>query len=152
MQMLANDSKLQPRTVTIENLPLPPGDDPHAVRAGDLLLLSALLPTDAAGGVPQELVCDPRLPYFKDSAYLQAQLLLKRVAAVCTAGGSALRDVCKVQLFLDDLNNLPSVLRAWREAFPVEPPALVALEVGGGDPLLAPNAHLSMDVIAYAPQ
>ncbi len=151
MQMLANNSTLSPQVIRIKGLPPPPGHDPHAVRAGDLLFLSTQLPTDSTGAVPAELAFDSRLPYFKDTAYLQAQYLLKRVAAICEAGGTSLRNVCKVQLFMDDLGNLPSVLHAWREAFPVDPPALTALETGGGDPLLVPNAHISMDVIAYSP-
>jgi enamine deaminase RidA (YjgF/YER057c/UK114 family) len=152
LQLLANDSKESLERITLHDVPCPPGNDPHAVKAGDLLFLSGRLPTDASGSVPLELADDPAVPYFKETAYLQAQHVFGEVSKICQAGGSSLANVCKVQLFIDDLKRLPSVLRAWREAFPVEPPALVVLEVGGGDPLLVPGAHLLADVVAYVSQ
>lgn len=152
LQLLANDSKEGFEPITLDHVPRPHGNDPHAVKCGDLLFLSGRLPTDASGTVPPQLTNDPAVPYFNESAYLQAQHVFGQVSEICEAGGSSLRDVCKVQLFIDDMNLLPSMLRAWREAFPVEPPALVVLEVGGGDPLLVPGAHLLADVIAYVPE
>jgi enamine deaminase RidA (YjgF/YER057c/UK114 family) len=151
MQLLSGDSRLRRDTVTVDSVPSPPGTDPHAMRAGDLLFLSTQLPIDKAGGVPSTLAYNAAAPYFTDCPYVQTECLLERVAAICEAGGSSLSAVCKVQIFLDDMNSLPAVMRAWREAFPMDPPALTVLEMGGGEPLLVPGARVQMDVIAYAP-
>lgn len=48
--------------------------------------------------------------------------------------------------------SLPSMLGAWRQAFPAEPPALNSVAFGGAAPLLAPGARVQWDVIAYAPR
>jgi enamine deaminase RidA (YjgF/YER057c/UK114 family) len=151
MQLLASDSDLRREAISAGSVAPSFGNDPHAMRAGDLLFLSTQLPIDQTGTVPPLLACNLAAPYFNNCPYAQTDYLLQKVAAICEAGGSSLGNVCKVQMFLDDMNILPSVLQAWREAFPVDPPALTVLEMGGGQPLLVPGAHVQMDVIAYVP-
>ena len=151
LQLLANDSPLRKQSIALPQIPPTPGHAPLAIKAGDFLFLSTQLPIDHQGAVPQAVRCDPALPYFRLNARRQAELLFERVARICEAGGTSLGNVCKVQAFLDDLRHLPEVLDAWRSAFPVAPPALTALGMGGGQPLLAPGSHLQLDCIAYAP-
>lgn len=151
LQFLASDSKLSKQTISVPELPPVPGHAPHAVRAGQFLFMSTQLPIDRDGAVPNELRRDPALPYFRLNARRQAELLLERIGRICEAGGTSLANVCKVHAFLDDLDHLPEVLAAWTNAFPSEPPALTALGMGGGAPLLAPGAHVQLDCISYVP-
>lgn len=150
--VLADESALPHETITAPDVPPALGHAPHAVRAGDFLFLSTLLPTDETGATPAALRADPALPYFHQSARLQADELLARAARICAAAGGDLQGVCKVQAFFDDLSHMPAFLDAWRAAFPDYRPVLSATGMGGGDPLLAPGAHLQLDVIAYAPK
>ena len=152
LQCLASDSKLIRQTIAVPELPAVSGHAPHAVRAGPFLFLSTQLAVDHDGAVPDELRRNPGLPYFHLNARRQAELLLERIGSICEAGGTSLANVCKVQAFLDDLHHLPEVLAAWGNAFPSAPPALTALGMGGGAPLLAPGAHVQLDCIAYVPE
>lgn len=151
LQCLADDAKLSKQTIAVPELPPVPGHAPQAVKAGQFLFLSSQLPVDRDGAVPHELRHDPALPYFRSKARCQAELLLERIARICEAAGTSLANVCKVQAFLDDLEHLPEVLAAWGNAFPTAPPALTALGMGGGAPLLAPGAHVQLDCISYVP-
>jgi enamine deaminase RidA (YjgF/YER057c/UK114 family) len=121
------------------------------VKAGNFLFLSSLLPVDETGAVPSALLRNPSLPYFYQPVRRQTEEILRRAAAICEAGGSSLANVCMAQTFFGDLSDMPEMLGAWRAAFPNAPPALSAMQMGGGAPLLAPGAHLQMDLIAYAP-
>ncbi len=152
VQCLANDSKLSSHTVAVPEIPSVPGHAPLAVKAGAFLFLSTQLPIDCHGAVPVELTRNAGLPYFQLNARRQAELLFERIGRICEAGGTSLANICKVQAFLDDLNHLPEVLAAWGNAFPCAPPALTALGMGGGTPLLAPGAHVQLDCIAYLPE
>lgn len=151
LQCLASDSKLSRQIISVPELPAVPGHAPHAVKAGQFLFLSTQLPVDRDGAVPDELRYNPSLPYFRSNARRQTELLLERIGRICEAGGTSLANVCKVQAFLDDLQCLPEVLAAWGNAFPVAPPALTALGMGGGTPLLAPGAHVQLDCLSYVP-
>lgn len=151
LQCLADDARLSRQSVAVPELPPISGHAPHAVKAGDFLFLSSQLPVDRDGAVPHELRRDPALPYFRSNAREQAELLLERIARICEAAGTSLANVCKVHAFLDDLDHFPEVLAAWSNAFPADPPALTALGMGGGAPLLAPGAHVQFDCIAFVP-
>ena len=151
LQFLAGDSALELRTISLADIPAPPGYAPHAVKAGDFLFLSTQLPIDHDGAVPDDLRCNPALPYFRQNARRQAEFIFERAAAICQAAGASLANTCKVQAFFDDLVFLPQMLDAWRSAFPTAPPALTAVGMGGPQPLLAPGAHVQMDFIVYAP-
>jgi enamine deaminase RidA (YjgF/YER057c/UK114 family) len=152
LQCLANDSKLTAQRITDSQVPAVLGHAPMAVKAGRFVFLSSQLPIDRDGAVPVELTRNSALPYFHLCARQQAELLLERIGRICNAAGTSLANVCKVQAFLDDLNHLPEVLAAWRNAFPSVPPAFTALGMGGGAPLLAPGAHVQLDCIAYVPE
>lgn len=149
--LLADDATATRRTVEVAGLPGPPGHAPQAVHAGDLLFTSTLLPIGPDGAVPEPARLDPRAPWFREAALRQTELLAERTAALCQAAGTSLDQVCKVQAFLSDLAHLPAMTTGWRAAFPHDPPALSAVGMGGGDPLLVPGAAVQWDVIAYAP-
>jgi enamine deaminase RidA (YjgF/YER057c/UK114 family) len=151
LQFLAGDSPLSKRSIRLTDVPTPAGHAPHAVKAGDFLFLSSQLAIDHDGGVPGNLRSDPAMPYFRQNARRQTEVILERVAAICAAAGTSLANTCKVQAFLDDLAALPEMLDAWRNAFPSAPPALTCLGMGGPQPLLAPGSHVQLDCIVHAP-
>ena len=150
--LLAGESRLTMEPIEISDEPAMPGHAPQAMRAGDLLFTSGLLPIGAEGDVPDQLRCDPKAPWFRDPGAAQAELLAARLDRLCSAAGGSLRDVCKVQAFLSDMSYLPGMMRGWRTAFPDAPPALSAVAMGGDAPLLAPGAVIQWDAVAYTPR
>jgi enamine deaminase RidA (YjgF/YER057c/UK114 family) len=149
--LLAGDSKLERRSIDVGDRAAIIGHAPHAIKAGEFLFLSSLLPTDASGGVPDRLRENPGLPFFDQIVRRQSEAIFECASAICEAAGTTLANTCKAQVFFDDLGGMPQMLDAWRAAFPAAPPALSAVEMGGGAPLLAPGAHLQADFIVYAP-
>ena len=83
---------------------------------------------------------------------ISSLFLFAGLERACHDAGIQLADVCKVQVFLDDMVSLAPMLDRWRRAFPQAPPALSAVATGGPAPLLAPGAHVQLDAIAYAPR
>jgi enamine deaminase RidA (YjgF/YER057c/UK114 family) len=142
MVLLAGDSPHSPERVCAD-VPDPPGHAPHAVRAGEFVFLSGLLPGGPDGAIRPELLRAP--------ARAQAHDLLVRIDAICAASGTSLENVCKVLAFHRDLEGLPALLEEWQSAFSVDPPVLSAMGMGGPDPLLVPGAEIVLDVIAWAP-
>jgi enamine deaminase RidA (YjgF/YER057c/UK114 family) len=150
--LLANDATVARRAISVEGVANPPGHAPQAMVAGDLLFTSTLHPIGVDSAVPEDIRVDDTAPRFRESALRQTDLLVGATAAICEAAGSSLDNVCKVQSFLSDLAYLPSMMTGWRSAFPVAPPALSAVAMGGSDPLMVADACLQWDVIAYVPQ
>ena len=153
MVFLTNASDQQIEIIEVPGIGAPIGHAPQAIHAGDFLFTSTLLPVDETRRVPQLSRNDLRAPRFRSVVKMQTELLVAQVDQLCTAAGSSLRNVCKVQSFMADLAHLPEMLNVWRDAFPESPPALSAVEMGGSTaPLILPDAVLQWDVIAYAPR
>ncbi len=147
--LLAGDAELRIERVEAPSRLAGLAGEPQAVRAGDVVFLSTCVPIAARGGVPAELRPQPGLPHFSQPARRQAHALLEHVDAVCRAAGTSLDQVCAVRCVLGDVRRLPEVLDEWRLAFPHDPPALTPIGVWG-EPLLAPDVELLLDVVAYA--
>lgn len=109
------------------------------VRAGGFLFLSAIRGKDPVSGA------------FEDDPYLQAVQALKNVEAVLRASGASMGHVVKVTLYLHDLDQRTPFHRAWMEAFPVDPPARIAVGVADANGAPGGKAHYALDVIALAP-
>ena len=110
------------------------------VRAGGFLFLSAIRGRDAATN---------KMP---DDPYTQAVLALENVRAVLAGSGATLADVVKVTLYLSDLEKRHAFHTAWQEAFPVDPPARIAIGVADANAAPGGNAHFALDVVALDPQ
>jgi enamine deaminase RidA (YjgF/YER057c/UK114 family) len=149
--LLAGDSQLERRSINASSQPPVIGQAPHAIKAGHFLFTSSLLPTDVSGAVPDGLLRNPALPYFQQPVRRQSEAIFERAGAICAAAGTSVQNICKAQVFFDDMAGMPEMLDAWRNAFPTSPPALSAVEMGGGAPIIAPGAHVQMDFIAYVP-
>lgn len=117
----------------------PPAVGPysHAVAAGDLLFLSgqgALAP-DGKGVVHGTIEEETRLTF-------------SNIQAVLDEAGAALKDVVKVLVFLDDMDNFRAFNKVYKEYFPEEPPARSCVEVSK----LPGGMQVEIEVVALLPE
>jgi enamine deaminase RidA (YjgF/YER057c/UK114 family) len=85
---------------------------PAAVRAGDLLCLSALYAADENGALPGAPF---GLRYFGAPVHHQMRAVLDAADAIARAGGSSLANVVRAQHFVGDLNLAYPALQVWKE-------------------------------------
>ena len=121
---------------------------PQAVRAGDLLFMSALMAADRGGLVPSAAV-DPRQPHFASSPQAQAEAIVESIARLADAGGTSLANVVRVLIFLTDIREFYPVYKVWERRLGGRPLPFSAVEVPG--PLPVPGATVMMEAWAYAP-
>ena len=122
---------------------------PQAVRADDLLLLSALLAIDGEGLLGSVAV-DPRRPHLMNTAEAQADAILDSAENLCAAAGTSLANVVRSQQFYTDIADFYAVHRAWQRRLPGHPIPFSAVQVPG--PLPVPGCTVMMDLWVYVPQ
>jgi reactive intermediate/imine deaminase len=108
-----------------------------AVRAGDLLFVSGIVPVDANG----ELVGG-------DDVVEQARIVFEGLRRVLAAAGAGPQDVAKVTLFLTDVDDRPAVNPVRQEFFGETRPASTLVEVSR---LAIPGAKLEVEAVAVLP-
>jgi len=116
---------------------------PPAVRAGDLLLLSGLMPIDGNGDVPGRAL-GAHFAALRPRAYHQTAYLLDIAEEICRAAGASLRNVLRAHQFHRDVGDVPATQRAWQERFPGLPIPFAAL--GAPAPLPVVDADLILDL------
>jgi enamine deaminase RidA (YjgF/YER057c/UK114 family) len=121
---------------------------PQAVRAGDLLFMSALMAIDADGLVPAAAI-DPRQPHFACSPEAQAECIIENIARLCAAAGTSLGNVVRVLQFHTDIAEFYPVYKVWERRLGGRPLPFSAIEVP--PPLPVPGATLMIEAWAYAP-
>jgi 2-iminobutanoate/2-iminopropanoate deaminase len=114
--------------------PSPAGPYSPAIVAGRYLFLASQGPLDPATG---DLV--------GGDAATQARQVLSNIGAICSAAGATLDDVVRVQLYLADLEDLPSVNTVFREVFGEPFPARSTFQVG------LPGLLVAAEATAYLP-
>jgi enamine deaminase RidA (YjgF/YER057c/UK114 family) len=124
------------------------GNQPQAVKAGDLLFLSGLMAIDHDGLVSPARV-DVRQPFFSSSSEAQAECIIGNVERLCAAAGTSLHNVVRVQQYQTDLAEFYPIYKVWERHLGGRPLPFSAVEVPG--PLPVPGATVLMDVWAYAP-
>jgi 2-iminobutanoate/2-iminopropanoate deaminase len=108
-----------------------------AVRVGDLVFVSGVVPVDAEG----------RLVGGED-VVAQARQVFENMRAVLAAAGASFADVAKVTLFLTDVDDRASINPVRQEVFGETRPASTLVEV----PRLAiPGAKIEVEAIARVP-
>jgi enamine deaminase RidA (YjgF/YER057c/UK114 family) len=123
-------------------------NQPQAVKAGDLLFISALMAIDRDGLVPSAAV-DPRQPYFCCSPEAQAETIIGNIARLCEAAGTSLGNVVRVLQFHTDIAEFYPVYKVWERRLGGRPLPFAAIEVPG--PLPVPGATVMIEAWAYAP-
>jgi 2-iminobutanoate/2-iminopropanoate deaminase len=118
----------------VPGLPEPFSHYTDAVRAGDLLFVSGLVPVDASG----DLVGG-------DDAAAQAEQVFRLLGRVLAAAGGAPADVVKVTVFLVDVEDRPRINPARQAFFGDARPASTLVEVSR---LVVPGARLEVEAVA----
>lgn len=108
-----------------------------AVRAGDLLFVSGVVPVDGEGNLVGG-----------DDVVAQARQVFRNMGQVLEAGGCTFADVVKVTLFLTDVDERPLVNPVRQEVFGTARPASTLVEV----PRLAvEGARIEVECVALVP-
>jgi reactive intermediate/imine deaminase len=108
-----------------------------AVRGGDLLFVSGVVPVDEQ----RELVGG-------DDVVAQARQVFANMADILSAGGCTFADVVKITVFLTDIADRPLVNPVRQEVFGETRPASTLVEVSA---LVIPGAKIEVEAVAVVP-
>lgn len=123
-------------------------NQPQAIRAGDLLFLSALMAIDE-NGIVSAAKADARQPNFQSTAAAQAENILDNVERLCAAAGTSFKNVVRVQQFHTDIAEFYSVHEVLARRLGGQPVPFSAVEVP--HPLPVPGCTVMLDIWVYAP-
>jgi enamine deaminase RidA (YjgF/YER057c/UK114 family) len=121
---------------------------PAAVRAGDLLCLSALYAADADGALPQ-VRNTAGLKHFGAPAHHEIEAILTAAGDICRAAGASLSNLVRVNHFVGDFGVVHPVLRAWREKLSGAPIPFGAVRMP--PPMPVPGCNIVADIWVYHP-
>jgi enamine deaminase RidA (YjgF/YER057c/UK114 family) len=119
---------------------------PAAVRAGDLLCLSALYAADQNGALPA-VQKSAGLHYLGVPAQNHMRPILEAASAICRAGGTSLDNVVRAHHFVGDLHSVYPALRVWKEKLGDTPLPFGAVRTK----LPIPGCDIVLDMWAYVP-
>ena len=119
----------------------------QAIKAGDLLLLSGLLPADE-NGLTGSARIDPAMPYFGSSVQAQMDLMLGNAEKICRAAGTSLANVVRIHQYHTDLADFYPAYQVWQRHLPDQFLPFSAVKV----PFLpVPGCSVQLDLWVYAP-
>ena len=121
-----------------ERLPEPISHYTDAVRAGDFLFVSGMLPVDTGGAIVGT-----------DDVTRQADQALSNVGAVLAAAGASFADVVKVTLYLRRIGDRAAINEVRRRHFGESRPASTLVEVSA---LAHPDALVEIEAVAVVPE
>jgi len=108
-----------------------------AVRAGDLLFVSGVVPVDGEGRVVGG-----------DDVVEQARQVFRNIGAVLAAAGASAQDVVKVTVFLTDVEDRAAINPVRQEFFGETRPASTLVEISR---LAVPGAKIEVEAVAVLP-
>lgn len=120
---------------------------PAAVRAGDLLCLSALYAADENGALPASAATRD-LYYFGASTRHQMRVILDTAESICKTAGASLANVVRAHHFVDDLHVVQPMLRGWQDKLPGAP---IPFGVVRTPRLPIPATDVIVDAWVYCP-
>ena len=118
---------------------------PAAVRAGDLLCLSALYAADDEGVLPG-VSASAGLQYLGAPAQHQMRAILAAADEICQRSGTSLDNVVRAHHFVADLNIVYPALQIWQEKLPGAPIPFGAVRTP--QPMPIPGCNLIVDACA----
>jgi enamine deaminase RidA (YjgF/YER057c/UK114 family) len=121
---------------------------PAAVRAGDLLCLSALYAADDDGAIA-EVIASDGLRYLGVPVHHQMQGILEAADRICKSSGTSLNNMMRVHHFVNDLTAIYPVLRSWQEKLNGAPVPFAAVRMPA--PMPVPGCDVIVDIWAYQP-
>jgi enamine deaminase RidA (YjgF/YER057c/UK114 family) len=119
---------------------------PAAVRAGDLLCLSALYAADEDGAIPS-VMSSSGLRHLGVPAQNQMRAILTAAAEICKKGATSLSNVVRAQHFIADFGSLYPALHIWREMLGDTPLPFGAVRYPPPAPV--PGCDIAVDLWAY---
>lgn len=146
--MAIKDESAIKKDVIVCDIPSTMAYGPPAVRAGDLLLLSALMATDEEGAIGG-VAAGAGMPYHAVSSRSQMRYILETAQRICQAAGTSLDNVVRVQQFHTDLREFYPMYTAWQDFLPGQPLPFSAVRVP--EPMPAPGCTVMVDLWVYAP-
>ncbi len=123
-------------------------NQPQAVKAGDLLIVSAAMAIDR-DGLAAAATPDPRQPHFFAPAAAQAEVIIAHMERLCAAAGTSLANAVRVLQFHTDIAEFYPVYQVWERKLGGRPLPFSAVEVPS--PLPVPGATLMIEAWFYAP-
>ena len=142
---LAGDSKLKVDVVETEAIPEPSLHQPQALRVGDWIFTSEILPTDYKTGVSPEARIDPNFPHYRTRGEAQMRYCLDALGKLLEAAGSGIESVVKTWTYHTDLGDLSEALVARAEAYGKIPPASTTIGTGA---LIVPDCAVMTEAVA----
>ena len=109
-----------------------------AVRAGNLVFVSGVVPVDDDGGLVGG-----------DDVAAQARQVFANMGRVLAAAGAGFGDVVKVTVFLTDVDDRPAINPVRQEIFGTARPASTLVEVSR---LAIPGAKIEVEAVAVLPE
>lgn len=125
------------RAITSDRLPKPSGHFAQAIEApaaGRLLFISGML----AKGVDGEIVG-------RGDIEAQTRQVCENLKAAVEAAGGTLEDICRVDVYIRNMEHFPVIHRVRREYFTGTPPASTMVEV---TKFTTPDALIEISAIA----
>jgi 2-iminobutanoate/2-iminopropanoate deaminase len=121
----------------VEGMAVPISHYADAVRAGELLFVSGVVPVDGEG----KLVGG-------DDVVAQAEKVFENIRAVLAAAGASPKDIVKVTVFVTDIGDRPKINPVRQRFFGETRPASTLVEVSK---LAIPGAKLEVEAVAVLP-
>jgi 2-iminobutanoate/2-iminopropanoate deaminase len=118
----------------IESLADPLSHYTDAVRAGDVLFVSGIVPVDGEGRLVGE-----------GDVVEQARQVFRNMAEVLAAAGASFADVVKVTVFLTDVDDRAAINPVRQEVFGAARPASTLVEISR---LAVPGALIEVECVA----
>jgi len=118
----------------VDGLPEPLSHYADAVRAGDLLFVSGIVPVDADGRLVG-----------RDDVVAQATHVFENLRLVLSAAEATPRDVVKVTVFLTDVDDRPLINPVRQAFFGDARPASTLVEISR---LAVPGAKIEVEAVA----
>ena len=123
--------------IRVATLPEPISHYTDAVRVGDLLFVSGVVPVDGEGRLVGE-----------GDVEEQARQVFRLMGEVLTAAGSSFQDVAKVTVFLTDVADRAVINPVRQEVFGAALPASTLVEISR---LAVPGARIEVECVARIP-
>jgi 2-iminobutanoate/2-iminopropanoate deaminase len=131
------DSVADREEIRVTGLAEPISHYTDAVRVGDLLFVSGVVPVDAGG----RLVGG-------DDVVEQARQVFRTIGEVLAAAGASFQDVAKVTVFLTDVDDRAAINPVRQEVFGDSRPASTLVEISR---LAIPGAKIEVECVAALP-
>ncbi len=123
--------------IRVDGLAEPISHFTDAVRAGNLLFVSGIVPVDAEGALVGG-----------DDVVAQTRQVFENLREILAAAGCGFQDVVKVTVFLTNVDDRPLINPVRREVFGSARPASTLVEVSR---LVVPGAKVEIEAVALVP-